>query len=35
MILAVWESEQGRTEYGLRLLDRAEAWSQRTSAASC
>jgi tetratricopeptide (TPR) repeat protein len=22
--LAVWESEQGRTEYGLRLLDRAE-----------
>src|SRR5580693_9832911 len=25
MILAAWESEQGRTEYGLRLLDRAEA----------
>ena len=24
MILASWESEQGRTEYGLRLLDRAE-----------
>ncbi len=23
-ILAEWESEQGRTEYGLRLLDRAE-----------
>src|SRR5437763_2526616 len=23
MILAVWESEQGRTEHGLRLLDRA------------
>jgi CHAT domain-containing protein len=23
-ILAVWESKQGRTEYGLRLLDRAE-----------
>jgi CHAT domain-containing protein len=23
-ILAVWESAQGRTEYGLRLLDRAE-----------
>ena len=23
-ILAQWESEQGRTEYGLRLLDRAE-----------
>jgi tetratricopeptide (TPR) repeat protein len=25
MILAAWESEQGRTEYGLRLLDRAES----------
>ena len=24
-ILAEWESKQGRTEYGLRLLDRAEA----------
>jgi tetratricopeptide (TPR) repeat protein len=24
-ILAEWEAEQGRTEYGLRLLDRAEA----------
>jgi tetratricopeptide (TPR) repeat protein len=24
-ILAEWETEQGRTEYGLRLLDRAEA----------
>ena len=24
MILAIWECEQGRTEYGLRLLDRAE-----------
>ena len=24
-ILAQWESEQGRTEYGLRLLDRAES----------
>src|SRR3974390_1935273 len=23
-ILAEWESKQGRTEYGLRLLDRAE-----------
>jgi tetratricopeptide (TPR) repeat protein len=25
VILAGWESKQGRTEYGLRLLDRAEA----------
>ncbi len=25
IILAGWESKQGRTEYGLRLLDRAEA----------
>ena len=25
VILAEWESEQGRTEYGLRLLDRAES----------
>src|SRR5580700_2369331 len=24
LILAGWESKQGRTEYGLRLLDRAE-----------
>ncbi len=24
MILAAWEAKQGRTEYGLRLLDRAE-----------
>ena len=24
MTLAAWESEQGRTEYGLRLLDQAE-----------
>jgi hypothetical protein len=24
MILAAWEAEQGRTEYGLRLLDQAE-----------